>query len=293
MRMHEASRQRSYSGVMVVSSGNAMASSKVTHACDGIEQFDRVEVLSGTPRTTYRKNDQVMTFIPQTKLAVSEQRDALGMFPDLLKSPDTRIDQFYAVSRVGTDRIAGFEADQLLIEAQDKLRFSYRVWSERSTGLVVKVQTLDAQGQTLEQVSFSELHWMTPVTMRELSRLMANTDGYTVETRERTRTTAATQGWNLRVPVAGFQPMNCYVRPERWGSAMQWIFSDGLASVSLFIEAINERRQYGVEGVMAMGATHTLTQRFPDNSGQWWLTVVGEVPPQTLQAFARGLERRK
>jgi sigma-E factor negative regulatory protein RseB len=27
--------------------------------------------------------------------------------------------------------------------------------------------------------------------------------------------------------------------------------------------------------------------------GEWWLTVVGEVPPATLDAFAQGLERRK
>jgi sigma-E factor negative regulatory protein RseB len=37
-----------------------------------------------------------------------------------------------------------------------------------------------------------------------------------------------------------------------------------------------------------------LTKHLSDRSeGDWWLTVVGEVPAQTLQAFAQGLERRK
>ena len=40
-----------------------------------------------------------------------------------------------------------------------------------------------------------------------------------------------------------------------------------------------------------MGATQTLTRRVVDRSGQWWVTAVGEVPPATLQAFVRGLER--
>jgi sigma-E factor negative regulatory protein RseB len=37
-----------------------------------------------------------------------------------------------------------------------------------------------------------------------------------------------------------------------------------------------------------LGATHTLTRRI----GDWWLTVVGEVPAQTLLAFSQGLERK-
>ena len=43
------------------------------------------------------------------------------------------------------------------------------------------------------------------------------------------------------------------------------------------------------EGLFASGATQTLTRRIQD----WWLTAVGEVPPQTLKAFAQSLERRK
>ncbi|MEZ0309434.1 MAG: MucB/RseB C-terminal domain-containing protein, partial [Ramlibacter sp.] len=43
------------------------------------------------------------------------------------------------------------------------------------------------------------------------------------------------------------------------------------------------------EGAASSGATQTLTRRIQD----WWLTAVGEVPPQTLKVFASSLERRK
>ena len=69
---------------------------------------------------------------------------------------------------------------------------------------------------------------------------------------------------------------------------MQWVFSDGLAAVSLFIEPYDARRHLH-EGLFASGATQTLTRRVQD----WWLTVVGEVPSATLRAFAQGIERRK
>jgi sigma-E factor negative regulatory protein RseB len=59
--------------------------------------------------------------------------------------------------------------------------------------------------------------------------------------------------------------------------------------VSLFAEAFDGRR-HAREGSAAMGgATHTLMRRL-DN---WWVTVVGEVPFETLSAFALALERKK
>jgi sigma-E factor negative regulatory protein RseB len=80
--------------------------------------------------------------------------------------------------------------------------------------------------------------------------------------------------------------MSCYKRPAE--GVMQWIFSDGLASLSLFVESYDPKR-HTQEGVFASGATHTLLRRVQD----WWLTAVGEVPPQTLKAFAQNLERRR
>jgi sigma-E factor negative regulatory protein RseB len=68
---------------------------------------------------------------------------------------------------------------------------------------------------------------------------------------------------------------------------LQWIFSDGLASVSLFVESYDASAT-SRKACSASGATNTLTRRVQD----WWVTAVGEVPPQTLKAFALSLERR-
>jgi len=293
LRMHEASRRRAYIGTFVVSSNASMASAKIWHVCDGEHQMERVESLSGAPRSTFRRDDQVITFLPESKQAVAERRESLGLFPNLLQSPDSAIAQFYAARQSGHDRVAGFDADVVLLQPKDKLRYGYRVWSEKKTGLVMKLQTLDVDGRVLEQSAFSELQLDAPVSMTKLSQMMGNTEGYKVDRPRMIQTTAAAEGWVLKSPVAGFKPMSCFKRPAvvAEGAAadntMQWIFSDGLASISLFVEAF-DRRQHGQEGLMALGATRTITRRI----GDWWLTVVGEAPAQTLSAFAQGLERK-
>lgn len=293
MRMHEASRMRSYVGTFVVSSSNGgMSSARIWHACNGAQQVERVESLTGAPRSTFRRNDEVVTFIPEGKVVRTERRESLGLFPDLLKSTDSSIPEFYSARRVGSDRVAGFEADIVHLVPKDNLRFGYRVWSEKKTGLVVKLQTMDPDGNVLEQAAFSELALDAPVRMDKLNQMMGATDGWRVEKSEAVKTTAAAEGWQLRSAVAGFKPISCYRRPGSAAPApdgtLQWVFSDGLAAVSLFVEAY-DRQRHAQEGVFASGATQTLTRRIQD----WWLTAVGEVPPQTLKAFALSLERRK
>jgi len=296
IRMHEASRKRAYIGTFVVSSSTGnLSSARIWHVCDGDQQIERVESLTGAPRSTFRRNDQVVTFLPESKVARTEKRESLGLFPSLLKSSDSSIPEFYSARQTGSERVAGFDADVVQVQPKDGLRFGYRIWSEKKSGLVVKLQTLDTDGRVLEQAAFSELQLDAPVRMDKLARMMADTQGYKVEKPELVKTTAQAEGWELRNPVAGFKPMSCYKRPTAAGTAegtMQWIFSDGLASVSLFVEAL-DRQRHAQEVLLSSGATQTLTRRLSDKSGEWWLTVVGEVPAQTLKAFAQSLERRK
>jgi sigma-E factor negative regulatory protein RseB len=292
MRMHEASRLRSYVGTFVVSSSNGMSSARIWHACDGDQQIERVESLTGPPRSTFRRNEEVVTFIPESRVVRTEKRESLGLFPNLLKSADSSIPEFYAARRLGGDRVAGFEADVVQLAPKDNLRFGYRIWSEKKTGLVIKLQTIDPEGRVLEQAAFSELALDAPVRMDKLNQMMGATEGWRVERAEAVKTTAAAEGWQLKSGIAGFKPISCYKRPAVGApmpeGTLQWIFSDGLAAVSLFVETY-DRQRHVREGLFSSGATQTLTRRIQD----WWLTAVGEVPPQTLKAFALNLERRK
>ena len=293
-RMHAASRQRSYVGTFVVSSsaGN-MSSARIWHVSEGDLQMERIEALSGPHRSTFRRNDRVVTFLPESKVVKTEKRENLELFPNLLGAPDSAIDEFYGVRMIGKDRVAGFDTDVVQVEPRDGLRFGYRVWSERRSGLVMKLQTLDGESQVIEQSAFSELQLDAPVKVHVLTQMMGSTAGYRIEKSELERTTAQREGWSLKKPVAGFNPVNAFRRPmggEGQGHTMQWTFSDGLASVSLFIEPYDAQRK-PQEVLLALGATYTLTRKLTDKDGDWWLTAVGEVPPQTLDAFAQSVAR--
>ena len=296
MRLHDAARLRTYAGTFVVTVGDTLSTSRIWHVCDGQQQIERVDALTGAARSTFRRNDQVMTFLPDRRVVISETRDSLGLFPDLLSRADSSIARFYRLKTLGQERVAGLDADVVQLVPVDALRFGYKVWTERESGVVVKLQTLDRARGVLEQAAFSELQLNEPVNMAKLLAQMNNTDGYQIKKPELVKTTAAQEGWRFKAQVAGFKPMGCHKRvnmdaSDQKGSTLHWVFSDGLASVSLFIESFDAARHSHMvrHEQFAMGATHMLTHRL----GSWWITAVGEVPAQTLAIFVQGLERKK
>ena len=295
LRMHEASKNRSYIGTYVVSIGGQMQSAKIWHVCDGGQQVERVDTLTGAPRSSFRHNDKLVTFMPEQKLVRHEKREAVSTFPELVQSADNRISEFYKIKLEGVERIAGLDSDVAVLLPKDSLRFGYRVWTEQKKGLIVKLQTLDGDGKVLGQAAFSELQLDAPVKMDKLLQMMSKVDGYRVEQAPLVKTSASAEGWILKTPVAGFKPMSCFKRPAATAQGsqpaeepLQWVFSDGLASVSLFVELF-DRQRHSKESSLSMGATQTMTRQL----GNYWLTAVGEVPAATLKQFASSLERKK
>lgn len=288
-RAREAGRTRTYVGTFVVLSANgAMASSRIWHLSEGGQQIERMESLTGTPRQVFRRNDQVTTYLPETHVARSEQRQAYGLFPHLPRVHEGALSEFYLVRAAGSERVTGFDTDVFQLLPRDAMRYGYRLWVERRTGFAVQLQTIDRQGHVLEQAAFSDLQFDAPLHADKMQQALGNTAAYKLEKLDRIRTTAEAEGWLARRAVPGFEPMDCYKRaPDAPAGAVQWIFSDGLATVSLFIEPYGPRPRQ--EWRSSAGMTQMLGRRVAKD---WWLTAMGEVPPQTLDAFAATLERR-
>jgi len=111
-RMHAGARQRNYVGTFVVSApGGDLSSARIWHVRDGEQQIERIEALSGPQRSTFRRNQSVMTFLPEAKVVKVEKRENLDLFPNLPDKQDSSIGEFYDVRPIGKDRVAGFDAD--------------------------------------------------------------------------------------------------------------------------------------------------------------------------------------
>jgi sigma-E factor negative regulatory protein RseB len=291
LRIHEAAQHRNFKGTFVVTAGGQMASSRIAHYCEGPNQYERIETLDGQTRRVLRHNDLVATLWPDSRRAVVERRETLNAFPGLLKQDGARLVEHYEVRQQGMDRVAGHEAHVLELQPRDNYRYGYRLWSERSTGLLLRSDVISHGGDVLESSAFSEVSIGVKPQPDAVVRPMKKLQGYQVDRPELSKTSYEQEGWVYRKVVPGFRHVSCVKRSAgdaSQGELLQTIFSDGLAHVSIFVEPY-DATLHRKEMLMSMGATHTLTRRH----GDWWITAVGEVPPATLREFVQGLERSK
>lgn len=296
LRIHEAASHRNFQGTFVVSGGGAVSSARISHYCQGPNQFERSEALDGQARQVYRHNDVVTTLWPVAKVAMVEQRDLLAQFPALLQAGDDHIADFYDVSPQGAERVAGREANVLMVRPRDAFRYGYRLWADQASGLLLRADVIGARDEVLESSAFSDVVIGVKPQPESVLQPMKRLDGYRVVRPVLTQTRLEDEGWTMRQSVPGFRQVSCVKRPMEGAPAvdqaarrpqvLQSIFSDGLTYVSVFIEPFDPRR-HTRPMLASVGPTQTLMQR----QGDWWVTVVGDVPPATLRVFAKGLQR--
>lgn len=294
-RLRQMPPPPSYVGTFVVSdNAGGISSARIWHVREGAQRIERVEALTGAPRLTYRHGQSVTTFLPHKRLVRVQERDVQPPFPARLQlGAGVALDSYYEAQPEHSERVAGLDADVLLLRPRDAWRFGHRIWCDRQTGLILRTHTLDERGEVLEQGGFSELQWLAPAPLADVLAAMHGTQGWRVVRSERERADAQAEGWRLRQGVPGFQPLNFYRRQRSEAGAMaQWIFSDGLATVSLFIEPADKRPRAAPRGIPGHGATQALTAHVSDASGRTWrVTAVGEAPLRTLEALVQNLER--
>lgn len=294
-RINDAASKRNFQGTIVVSAGGTVASSRIAHFCDGRNQYERIDSLEGQMRNVLRQNDVVHTVWPQSHVAMVEQRDSMTSFPALLQAGAQHVTDFYELKPVGVERVAGHEADVLQLRAKDAHRFGYRLWAERGTGLLLRSEVLGEHAEVLESSAFSDVAINVKPQAEMVTQPLRKLDGYRIVRPPVTTAQLESEGWTLKHNIPGFTQVSCVKRPfdgalRVRGSTdpvLQAVYSDGLTFVSVFIEPFNpERHQRPMSTVI--GATRTMMRRY----GDWWVTVMGDVPTATLRAFAAGLERK-
>jgi sigma-E factor negative regulatory protein RseB len=291
-RIHQAAQQQNYEGTFVYQRGTSVQSSRIAHyATRNDGEFEQLESLDGKPRKLLRHNDELYTFLPERRLCIVEKRQNKDSFPALLGASSEQVLSVYDPKLLGKDRVAGVDAEVIELDPKDSYRFAYKLWADAKSGLLLRAQTLDADAQVLEQISFSQLRIGVPVEKTAIAAGIRNTAGWTVVRPPVQPVDMAAQGWHMPPSVPGFHKIRELRRPMAARDAGdppipvdQAVFSDGLSAVSIFVEPAEKNTRK--EGSGSNGATHVLVKRY----GDFWITLLGEVPQSTLQQFVSAIE---
>ncbi len=283
-RIQQAAETQSYAGTYIHQQGSQVQSSRVVHFTDRSGEHEKLELLDGQEREFIRNNDDVRCYVPDSRLVLVERRARYDTFPALLTMEPVDVDRYYELQTMGVERVAGRSAQLIVLKSRDDLRYGYRLWFDRATSLLLKAQTVNAHGATIEQLAFTEIAIGGTIDAARVRPTVASTDGWRIETNRMVPVDLERAGWVLVQPVAGFHKV-MEVRRAFGGreDIGQMVFSDGLAAISIFIEPVAPRDAQ--EGDATKGPVNIVMRRH----GDFWLTIVGDAPAESVRRMADAL----
>lgn len=272
-----ASHQTDYSGVFVYQHDNRVETSRIIHVVEPDSEYEKLESLDGPKREIIRHHGQIWQFTNH-RMVQADSRQWQGRFPSLLPEQLSALKTNYHAMEAGTERVAGYNAQVIIFQPRDNLRYAYKIWAHTDSGLLLKAAVLGGKNQLIEQYTFTQL------------QIGGNIDRSWVGAKDSAgRAPAASEtsksvvpinsGWVVDALPAGFTKITEIQRQMRGKHApvTQIVFSDGLSAVSIFIEPIDSDEDDG-DGLSSRGAMSLHHKVL----GKHLITVVGEVPPRTV-----------
>jgi sigma-E factor negative regulatory protein RseB len=281
-KIHDATQKLSYTGTFVYRNGGRSETSRITRFVDASGDIEKLEVLDGVPREIVRTKDTVRCYLPESRVVKVDRRTERG-FPAVLPERITAVARHYDISLGETRRFAGFDCQEIVLAPKDNLRYGYKLYADVNSGMLMRAETVDSAGQSVEEFSFTQLS-IGHVT-RDMVRTRHAVKAWRVEDAE--AAPARLAGWGLAAELPGFQKVIELKR--RLGESRpvgQMVYSDGLAAVSVFIEPMESRPAR--MGLASMGAIHIYTREVANHM----VTVVGEAPAVSVQRIADAVEYR-
>ena len=288
-RASQAARELNYVGTIIYQIGPRVESSRITHMNDDGREFAKVVNLDGPAREVVRTQGEVRCYYPDAKLVRVEPGTFRNVFPSLSAEQQQSLARYYDFRVVGDDRVGGRPVQVVVFEPKDGLRYGHRFWSDGATGLLLKARVLNERGEAVEQFAFSDLtmnarldHAMVepswPVVPRDW-QVLENVSGDVVP---------EDTGWIVARVPPGFEKImegwrKLRGRRER---VAHIVFSDGLVSVSVFVEPLVAAS--APAGFLQKGGLNVYSVKQDDHL----ITVMGEAPGATVRQIAHSITHR-
>lgn len=250
-RINPALASHDYAGTLVFAQGADMQAFLVQNRVHDGQQSLRMQALSGPPRELVKQDGSIRSSASQPGgqvLSMASDQGAFSRFANALGN------KYYRASLAGTTRVAGRPAQAIDLQAVDGLRYGYRLWLDQKTALPLRVLTIDGNGAVIEQMAFTQIR-ITPA---------ADIAG----TERRTKPKSPDSPFG---EIDGFRLQAV----QTAGTSRHYLYSDGLASFSLYVEPSTVKEK----GRMHQAAVNGLMY----GDGRMRYVAMGKVPLTTLQ----------
>jgi len=286
-KMSDAMRNLSYRGDFVYLHENQLESMQISHYRDEQGEKERLISLNGEAREVIRDNQNLTCIWPSSRKVIVDTSRKNSFSPIFIPEDIARLEKYYDMKLLGKDRVADMSAMVVHIDPKDNYRYGLKFWINEQNGLMMKSSLINEDGKVVEEVMFTSLKVFDGDEKLVIDTMPSIDENFTMvrfHSGDSSKSFAADNSWQLGRTPGGFW-RESVMRHKIPGSdhfVHQMVYTDGLASLSVFIE-----RQTGVtsQGESSMGAVNAFIRILNNHL----VTAIGEVPAATVKEVAESV----
>lgn len=260
---------------------------RFSHGVVDGQQISYLSHLNGPPKEYVQRGEHISFFEPEIEPYTLKSGHFQGNFFQLVQQDIDKLTASYEFVLAGRGRIAGRPAQVVRMSPKDNDRYGYLLWLDRNTSLPLRVDTLDLDGELVEQMMTISLRtykqatpWIQELTIVNLPAIV------NVPTHNQEQLSPWQIGWQPK----GFEliAQDRHSLPVIEDSVDYLMLSDGVAIISIYIEPAQGKPRE-LMPVARKGATNLITAQIKGSM----ITVVGEIPAETALKIAQSVTYKR
>ena len=296
-RMNDALTSRNYDGTFSHWQGGKVEMLRIIHRVQNGAVSERLVSLDGSGREFIRTGSNLACYLPDKRTVLVESRPAqeslLSGFPTI----NDQSASFYDIKEVAQTRLNRRATHVITVSPKDEYRYGYRLWIDDSTAMPLKTQLCDSHGHVIEQVVFASLT-LAPRIPDSAFKPEVSTEGFqwlrSDASPPKDAAPVDTVVWEALKLPPGFKMTvrKAQTLPGSTDPVDHLVFTDGLASVSVFVEVKPQKANDTSDGDTQIEESATVgsSSAFSTFIDGHKVTAVGEVPPATVRFIANSVQ---
>jgi sigma-E factor negative regulatory protein RseB len=287
-RMNQALTTLNYDGVFSHIQGGRVETLRIIHRVQGGNITERLVSLDGSGREFIHTGSQLVCYLPDARTVLVEQQPEPSLLLGRLPKFDAGTSQFYDLKALKRTRIIGRKARLIEVDPKDDYRYGYRIWIDEATGMPLRTQLCDGAGNVVEQVVFASIAIPDQIPDSAFKPDVSTTGfQWLRQVPTPLPPNAPVYTWSaLRLPPGFHMSVRAaQVMPGVTGLVEHLVYTDGVASVSVFVES-HMHVGHTPAGGAQLGSTSTFATIVDGHP----ITAVGEVPPETVKFIANSMK---
>ena len=290
-RMSESLATRNYDGRYLHVRNSVTQTMRIIHRVEKGKVTERLVSLDGSGREYIRNQNEVICYLPDRRTVLVEKRSDDRTLMTTVPLYNEQLEAHYSIERGAFRKALGRRTQVILVQPRDQYRYGYRLWLDDETAMPLMSQLCDRNGNVIEQIVFAELNFRDRIAADAVKPTVA-AEGFrwVRQDAQEPRMANAPLGWNMPHLPSGFRVTTWRLQIIAGSNTpvRHVVLSDGLASVSVFIEPRSPQTE-AMRGLAKVGAAFAYSRNLDGHQ----VTAVGEVPAATVEAIAEAVTKEE